>query len=453
MALSTDEIANILFKKIAANKATTDISRFYGNNEEPYTSFQQVLLSQIFAESNLIPQTASVVPNVVSFINKLQLINVPGSLAFTHPTLKNVIPFDYDVSGGSYAYTIYASDAQTIIPPGENDWYLDSNGILTFFTGLPSGVSTGAGEGPFISCYIYVGKTLDQINLGSSSTMINTSQWQNSVISLVETLPSNNSYLDRYIFNSTSSVVAPIYNSVQDIVTSGTILPNSIVEWHITENSTGGIGGLGTTAGWYNIPATNGMFTSVDSDSNNIYFYNPSIGWSKYSGEKTYPTDLQLIPQDTFTQASDEYPHIISNTTIALAGTPNTEFYLYVNGIKINENDFALVPLTSRSLTYVSSGTNSVSFTNVNATSSGDALLINSNIWRIVDTIVSDTIYFQGTSIPSIVNAQVYSIGASHLFPQIGDYIIINPSLGYDIEGVDTGEPDSISFTYVRPNP
>lgn len=452
MALSANQITDILFKKIAAGKATTEFGRFYGNGEEPYSGRSFVDLSQIWVQSNLIPSVASEVTNVVVRINNIQLTNIPGSASFTHTSLKNVIPFNYG-DGTSYAYTLRRNDGTTVIPPGVNDWYLDTEtGVLTFFLGdtgtpgipgtLPTGVSTASG--PYITCYKYVGKTaLDTGFGGSGSANISMGEWQNSIDSLITTLPVSPVDGDRYIWNSTSGTNANIINTSTEVVAMGTINPYDIIEWFATSSG---------TAGWTITPASTGMFTSVDSLSNAIYFYNTTNKWSKYEGEKTYPTELVLIAQDTFTQEAGNYDHVISDTIVAKEGTPDSDYNLTINGIKTNDISYDVRPLINRTLSYSSSTTSSVTFSSIGSASIGDPIRIVTSsevIWRVVKIINTNTVTFTGTPISSITEAQVYSKGTVSTCPHVGDYVLVKSNLGFDIESGAT--PDNLTLSYVRP--
>lgn len=453
MALSSAQIAEILFKKVAAGKATTQLGRFFGNGEEPYSGRSFVDLGQIWVQSDLIPSTAAVVPNVVAQITNLQLTNIPGSASFTHASLKNVIPFNYG-DGSSYAYTIKQNDGSTVIPPGINDWFLDTEtGVLTFFlndtssTGdsgtLPTGVTTGSG--PYITCYKYIGKTALDTGLsgGGGSSSISMGEWQDSVNSLITTLPGSPVDGDRYIWNATSGTSASIINISTSVVTTGTINPYDIIEWYAASSG---------TAGWTHTAASMGMFTSVDTLSNSVYFFNTTTKWTKYEGEKTYPTELDLVAQDTFAMATG-YDHVISDTTIAYDGTPSTDANFFVNGVKLKDTQFSLVALTSKALSYSSSTTTDVTFASISGVANGDPIKLTTGsgvVWRVVTGSSVNTVTFSGTAVSGITTAQVYTKSSTHTTPLVGDYILINDVIGYDIEG-GVGS-DELCFDYVRPN-
>lgn len=237
MAFNTEQIADILFKKIAAGKSTTEFGRFFGNAEEPYSGRPHVQLTQIWSESNLIPETAAPVPNVVELINVQlsQPVELAGTASFTHASLKNVIPFNF--GDGSYAYSLRQNDDSTPIPPGVNDWYLDTEtGVLTFFQNddatpgdpgdLPTGVTTG--NGPYITCYKYIGKTADVGGLVGGSAY-----FADPIIEIIadasSDTPSSTSANvdgDRYILNSNTSSLDAFWGVIVDVE------DGDIVEWN-----------------------------------------------------------------------------------------------------------------------------------------------------------------------------------------------------------------------------
>lgn len=166
MAFSPNQIADILFKKIAASVSTSSVSKNYF--EEGIASRLAIFSSQIWAEENLIPDTAPISSNdIVVKVEDLELEPVPGSqnASYSHASLKDVIPYNY--GDGSYNYVL-KNNQGTRIDLGQNDWYLDTeSGTLTFFNGVPSGMP------PKISCYKYVGKKgISQGSSGPSSSYL-----------------------------------------------------------------------------------------------------------------------------------------------------------------------------------------------------------------------------------------------------------------------------------------
>jgi hypothetical protein len=155
MSLTTEQKADLLFKKIATDKATSTLSTdWFG---EAVNSRKAVFPSDVWNQASSIPNTApGATSGVVEKITDLQLTHYGGSLstAFYDPTLTDIIPFNYG-DGSSYFYTL-KTDADAPIPFGTNDWFLDpESGVLTFFNGFPTGVDENTP--PKISCFKYVG--------------------------------------------------------------------------------------------------------------------------------------------------------------------------------------------------------------------------------------------------------------------------------------------------------
>lgn len=449
MALSSAQISDILFKKIATGKSTTDNTRKFF--EEPYNGRPFVDLSQIWAQSSLIPNVAAPVTNVVSYVIDLSLQYVLGTAASFTCNTKNIIPFNYG-DGISYNYTLKKSD-NTLIPFGTNDWYLDTEtGTLTFFGGLPAGVSSL--NSPKLTFYKYIGKTAADTGIGGGSSVPSLGEWQDSVIDFITVLPPSNNDLDRYIYNSTSSVVTTIYDIINQTLSSGTINQYDIIEYHVVTNGTNN-----STSGWRTTIPSMGMFTSIDAQAgdfaNNIYYFNTTTKWTPYSRETTYPHELILSPQDTFVNGTNgTYSHVISNITIDKKGSLVTDVNLYVNGVRLKSSEYNLVSLNALSLNYVSSNTVRITLNSVVGITLGNPIkiVVGSTVyWRVVILIIGNIVYFSGTPIVGITNGGVYTITSMHTIPQIGDYIMINSILGYDIEvGSD---PDDLLLMYVTANP
>jgi len=153
MALTTDQKASKLFKKLQGTSETTTVKQFF---EEGYLGRVSVFhQEQIWNQSDLIPSTAPVLSNgqisgVVQYFQDKELIAVPGlTNSFFHSDLKDTIPFNY--SDGSYNYRLTNSNG-TLIPFGMGDWLVDTEaGVLTFYSSVPSNMP------PKISFYKYIG--------------------------------------------------------------------------------------------------------------------------------------------------------------------------------------------------------------------------------------------------------------------------------------------------------
>ena len=170
--LTPSQESNLAFKKLATDKATSDISKAFF--EESTNSRKAILMSDVWTQSNQIPSTAAVVPSVVSQITDLTLTLIAGTNAFTHNTLKDIIPYNHG-DGVSYLYVLKTS-TDVVIPFGFRDWYLDpEGGVLTFFDGFNTTGTIIIDEAnpPKISCYKYIG-TKGDFATGGASANVNT---------------------------------------------------------------------------------------------------------------------------------------------------------------------------------------------------------------------------------------------------------------------------------------
>lgn len=173
---TTDQKADLLFKKYLG-KGSSGTSSFYFN--EPRDGRSAVFPLQIWQDQSLIPISASAIPEVVVKVNDAVMIPVPGqNFAFYSDQLKDAIPFNYDFSG-SYVPVVKKSD-DSVVAFGENDWVIDiDTGMLTFYAGLPSGVSSALP--PKVSFWKYIGGKGIPIQTGSmSSSWADTASWAES---------------------------------------------------------------------------------------------------------------------------------------------------------------------------------------------------------------------------------------------------------------------------------
>lgn len=176
MAITQQQIAERLYKKLIGVADTAYPLTTRNFNEEPYASFYKVLPDQIWAQADSIPSTAPVLADqatlgVVKYWEKLQLSGIAGTDdAFYSANLKNAIPFNYG-DGSSYFYSLYASDSTTPIYFGDGDWIVDvESGVLTFYS-TPS-VTVDYSNPPYITFYQYVGTT-GLLSGGTSSSGAN----------------------------------------------------------------------------------------------------------------------------------------------------------------------------------------------------------------------------------------------------------------------------------------
>lgn len=161
--LTPSQKSDLLFKKLMG-KGSSNHGDYYNELLNGRVSVQP---NQIWAQSADIPIPSSPANSgVVTYFASLTLLPVPGeSSSFYHPSLVDAIPFNFDPSG-SYVPTLRKNDS-TIIPFGQNDWILDGDvGQVTFYNGIPSGVS--AALPPKVTFWKYVG----QKGIVSSGTQV-----------------------------------------------------------------------------------------------------------------------------------------------------------------------------------------------------------------------------------------------------------------------------------------
>lgn len=149
---TTNQKADLLFKKFL-NKGSSNVGEYYN---ELLSGRPSITPDQIWAKADQIP-IPSVQSNValVDYIQDLELIPVPGAIgSFYSPLLRESIPFNFDPSG-SYVPTFKKNDGTQIVF-GQNDWVLDTDiGQVTFYSGLPTGVSSTVP--PKMTFWRYVG--------------------------------------------------------------------------------------------------------------------------------------------------------------------------------------------------------------------------------------------------------------------------------------------------------
>ena len=153
MALTTAQQALLLFKKLLGKSQTTSSRDFF---EEPYNAPSNILSSQIWTDSSLIPTQSAAftgsghVIGVVKYVADLSLTAVAGTTnAFQHDSLRDAIPFNF--GNGSYNYTL-KNNIDASIPFGSGDWLVDTeSGVVSFYSSVPSNMP------PKITFYQYVG--------------------------------------------------------------------------------------------------------------------------------------------------------------------------------------------------------------------------------------------------------------------------------------------------------
>jgi len=167
MAMTSDQRADAIFKKLQGKANTSPYLEFY---EEPLSSSIIVTPENFWGDVEFIPETAPSLQDreefIITFDNgyelpvlrrykDLFLDPVPGSASsFYHEHLIDAIPHDY--SDGSYHYTLHDSTGQEIAY-GLNAWFVDTAaGALTFYQGVPEDVVPPL----TISFYKYIGRKI-----------------------------------------------------------------------------------------------------------------------------------------------------------------------------------------------------------------------------------------------------------------------------------------------------
>ena len=170
--LTKEQQADLAYKLIQGRANTHPDRAIF---EEAIKSAIPVVPETIWFEASSIPATAPVITptlqldpetntnltygdsGVVRYYVDLQLQAVPGSdRSFSHPCLKNCIPFNFD-ENGSYLHTI-KTYTNTTLAFGVSDWVIDpSAGVLTFYDENLSALGIIPDTPPKISFYRYIG--------------------------------------------------------------------------------------------------------------------------------------------------------------------------------------------------------------------------------------------------------------------------------------------------------
>ena len=165
---TTDQKADLLFKKFFGKGSSGQTLQYFN---EPITGNQSIFSSQVWTDSNQIPDVARNIPGVLEQIQDLSLTAIPGQTnAYYHPQLKNSIPFNFS-DNGSYI-PVLKTQTNQIIVFGQNDWVIDTaTGMLTFYAGVPIGVNPA--NPPKITFWKYIGRIgLNEISSESFRDMV-----------------------------------------------------------------------------------------------------------------------------------------------------------------------------------------------------------------------------------------------------------------------------------------
>lgn len=412
MALTSQQIADILFKKVATGK-TDSGSLPFAFFEESINANKSTISKDYWVDASLIPNvnplasgTHGQTQGVIKVMKTLLLDWIPGTFAFTHSELKDVIPFNYGTNG-SYNYQLFLNNGTTVIPMGTNDWYLDpEGGVLTFFNGgspaFPTGVNSTSTR-PRITCWTYVGAK------------------NNPVLTLNES--SAGAIADNYVLSSDLRFYSP--NIVYVIKVANTN----------TGDSTININSLGAKAIKKN---DDGNLVDVEADDIKagvsyifVYDINNDVFQIASGAGGSGNASLKIVDIDTpdWTLNSGVYEFTIANyTVLGFKEIGSVQLWTQISG-----NDFELVSadfeinritkeLTVKSLTNpmsqlrimgggkvdsIASSSGSLYLDDLadviistNTLNNGDTLIFNGTNWIngnvITDTILTDTQMYEG---------------------------------------------------------
>lgn len=280
---TTDQKADLLFKKYLG-KGSSGTSSLYFN--EPLDGRTTIFPLQIWQEQGLIPVTAGAVSGITQQVTDLVLTQVPGQpFAFYDAQLKDAIPFNYDFNG-SYVPTL-KTNAGATIPFGLNDWIVDiETGMVTFYAGLPAGVSLALP--PKITFWKYIGSK-GFATASATASWSETASWAISAsyaITSSYTLFSEQasaSYSSIYSINALNATnaqqsVSASHAELSDNATTASLALQSKTASFIGSNS--GPGGIAGGTASYSMRSG----TSIVSDTASYaYFAQVTLGTASYA--------------------------------------------------------------------------------------------------------------------------------------------------------------------------
>lgn len=171
--LTPNQKSQVTYNSFESYKATTNVN--LENFEESYSSIFPINPDQLWIDSDKIPNTNPLKSDAIAdgttyedsgdtiftkFHQKVLAFDEGSSNAFYDSTsdLINCIPprlFGVEYQAKVWKYDI-GSSTYLPIPLGQNDWIFNyASGVLTFFNGLPDGVS--AANPPAVTTYRYEG--------------------------------------------------------------------------------------------------------------------------------------------------------------------------------------------------------------------------------------------------------------------------------------------------------
>lgn len=337
MAYTTDQLADLLFKKVITGKSTSDNNKAFF--EESINSRKAIFAEDVWNQSSLIPTTAPVLPaetisGVVQFKENIPLIPIPGTNSFT-TGIVDIIPFNF--GDGSYDYVLKDGNGDRIAP-GTADWFLDpDSGLVTFFDGgAIYGIVIATGT-LTLTVYKYVGtKGVGGALVGGSGG--SRAGWLAPALSQIdntvfESLPAPTNG-DRYLVTTTTGAVVDVYDPDAMTVTPGQIIPaNSVVERFDDGSDIGWIVDFNGAA-----PSEGAALTILDEPG---YLYQYYTGmWNQHSFERTIPgREYKSLTSSNTLVDGDEV--LAASLPGGLSTTPTEGTYVAVliNGVQISIQD------------------------------------------------------------------------------------------------------------------
>ncbi len=186
MAITTQQIAERLFKEASGVSETNYPLTSRGLLEEAYSTYNAVAPNDIWRESSSIPPTPPILTNlqtsgVVQYFEKdtLTITDIGTTRAFKSNNLKDAISTKF---GFGYKFRVYNNSGTTEIFTG--DWIVDVEAGILFFYSNPTEATISAALPPKISFFKYIGAkgfpvTLNGNNIYTNST--NTYQFPSNI--------------------------------------------------------------------------------------------------------------------------------------------------------------------------------------------------------------------------------------------------------------------------------
>lgn len=255
-----------------------------------------------------------------------------GSPYAINDPVGNIIPQSF---GDDFRPILYEDSALTTeIPPSDaSDWFLDPYaGIITQEADDPSNMfktSTGLNgtHNGRLECYIYIGDyVIDKLDGLSTSSLLSSSEWLDSVITSTSSIPLSPSNGDRYLLDSNAS--GSTFSEYEPISGSSSIYTSS--GWEVIEYDS-------TNSAWIVTEPSLGMNVVLDDDIVSTYRYY-SGQYNRLIQESTYPTRANKNMSANSTSSDGD---LATNTPITFTPTGGSFVEVNINGVQVSLEDSA----------------------------------------------------------------------------------------------------------------